>query len=68
MFQGPVLVIDVPALQFGLLLLGQTASSSIQIRNVSQLVAVWHLEESPVCLAERQEDVSGTLWPPHRTH
>ncbi|XP_060241055.1 deleted in lung and esophageal cancer protein 1 [Meriones unguiculatus] len=57
-FKGPVLVIDVAALQFGLLLLGKKASSSIQIRNVSQLVAVWHLEESPVCLAERQEDVS----------
>ncbi|KAL1782479.1 deleted in lung and esophageal cancer protein 1 [Sigmodon hispidus] len=57
-FKGPALVIDVPALQFGLLRLGQKASHSIQIRNISQLSAVWHLKESPVCLAERNEDVS----------
>ncbi|XP_052579873.1 deleted in lung and esophageal cancer protein 1 isoform X1 [Peromyscus californicus insignis] len=57
-FKGPALVIDVPALQFGLLRLGQKASCSIQIRNISQLSAVWHLRESPLCLAERHEDVS----------
>lgn len=57
-FKGPALVIDVPALQFGLLRLGQKASCSIQIRNISQLSAVWHLKESPVCLSERNEDVS----------
>nr|XP_048279441.1 deleted in lung and esophageal cancer protein 1 isoform X1 [Myodes glareolus] len=57
-FKGPALVIDVPALQFGLLRLGQKASCSIQIRNTSQLSAVWHLKESPVCLSERNEDVS----------
>ncbi|XP_076773714.1 deleted in lung and esophageal cancer protein 1 isoform X1 [Arvicanthis niloticus] len=57
-FKGPVVVIDVPALQFGLLRLGRKASISIQIRNVSQLSAVWHLKESPVCLEERHEDVS----------
>ncbi|NP_796091.2 deleted in lung and esophageal cancer protein 1 homolog isoform 1 [Mus musculus] len=57
-FKGPALTIDVPALQFGLLRLGKKASISIQIRNVSQLSAVWHLKESPVCLAERDEDVS----------
>ncbi|XP_050996394.1 deleted in lung and esophageal cancer protein 1 [Acomys russatus] len=57
-FKGPALVIDVPALQFGLLRLGQKASSFIQIQNVSQLDAVWHLKESPDCLEERGEDVS----------
>ncbi|XP_052042966.1 deleted in lung and esophageal cancer protein 1 [Apodemus sylvaticus] len=57
-FKGPTVVIDVPALQFGLLRLGKKASISIQIRNVSQLSAVWHLKESPVCLSERQEDAS----------
>jgi hypothetical protein len=68
-FQGPALTIDVPALQFGLLRLGKKASISIQIRNVSQLSAVWHLKESPVCLAERDEDVSGTLQAsPRDTH
>ncbi|MEJ1285902.1 deleted in lung and esophageal cancer 1 [Cricetulus griseus] len=55
---GPAVVIDVPALQFGLLRLGQKSSCSVQIRNVSQLSAVWRLKESPVCLKERNEDVS----------
>uniref|UniRef100_A0ABK0LUT3 DLEC1 cilia and flagella associated protein n=1 Tax=Rattus norvegicus TaxID=10116 RepID=A0ABK0LUT3_RAT len=57
-FKGPVVVIDVPALQFGLLRLGKKASISIQVRNISQLSAVWHLKESPGCLAERHEDAS----------
>uniref|UniRef100_A0A8C2MWT3 Deleted in lung and esophageal cancer 1 n=1 Tax=Cricetulus griseus TaxID=10029 RepID=A0A8C2MWT3_CRIGR len=57
-FKGPAVVIDVPALQFGLLRLGQKSSCSVQIRNVSQLSAVWRLKESPVCLKERNEDVS----------
>lgn len=64
MFQGPAVVIDVPALQFGLLRLGQKSSCSVQIRNVSQLSAVWRLKESPVCLKERNEDVSGMLQAP----
>ncbi|XP_040595698.1 deleted in lung and esophageal cancer protein 1 [Mesocricetus auratus] len=57
-FKGPALVIDVPHLQFGLLRLGHKPSRAIHIRNVSQLSAVWRLKESPVCLAERNEDVS----------
>ncbi|XP_051058224.1 deleted in lung and esophageal cancer protein 1 [Phodopus roborovskii] len=57
-FKGPALVIDVPALQFGLLRLGQKCSRSIHIRNISQLSAAWNLKESPVCLSERNEDVS----------
>ncbi|XP_032503469.1 deleted in lung and esophageal cancer protein 1 isoform X3 [Phocoena sinus] len=57
-FKGPALVIDVSALQFGLLRLGQRATNSIQIRNVSQLPATWSMEESRVCLQERQESVS----------
>ncbi|XP_030619967.1 deleted in lung and esophageal cancer protein 1-like isoform X4 [Delphinapterus leucas] len=57
-FKGPALVIDVSALQFGLLRLGQRATNSIQIRNVSQLPATWSMEESRVCLQERQEGVS----------
>ncbi|XP_031199862.1 deleted in lung and esophageal cancer protein 1 isoform X2 [Mastomys coucha] len=57
-FKGPAVVIDVPALQFGLLRLGKKASICIQIRNISQLSAVWHLKESPFCLAERHEDAS----------
>ncbi|XP_014439834.1 deleted in lung and esophageal cancer protein 1 [Tupaia chinensis] len=57
-FKGPALVIDLPALQFGLLRLEQKATKTIQIRNVSQLPARWHMRESPVCLEERHEDVS----------
>ncbi|XP_057560762.1 deleted in lung and esophageal cancer protein 1 isoform X5 [Hippopotamus amphibius kiboko] len=57
-FKGPALVIDVSALQFGLLRLGQKATESIQIRNVSQLPATWSMRESRVCLQERQEGVS----------
>ncbi|XP_057411803.1 deleted in lung and esophageal cancer protein 1 isoform X2 [Balaenoptera acutorostrata] len=57
-FKGPALVIDVSALQFGLLRLGQRATNSIQIRNVSQLPATWSMKESRVCLQERQEGVS----------
>ncbi|XP_058411073.1 deleted in lung and esophageal cancer protein 1 [Diceros bicornis minor] len=57
-FKGPALVLNVSALQFGLLRLGQRATYSIQIRNISQLPAVWSMKESPVCLEERREAVS----------
>ncbi|XP_063116398.1 deleted in lung and esophageal cancer protein 1 isoform X12 [Cavia porcellus] len=57
-FKGPALVVNISALQFGLLRLRQKARNSIQIQNVSQLPAVWHLRESPVCLEERHESVS----------
>ncbi|XP_005383783.1 PREDICTED: deleted in lung and esophageal cancer protein 1 [Chinchilla lanigera] len=57
-FKGPAVVINVSALQFGLLRLGQKARNSIQIQNVSQLPALWHLRESPACLEERRESVS----------
>ncbi|XP_038313369.1 deleted in lung and esophageal cancer protein 1 isoform X4 [Canis lupus familiaris] len=57
-FKGPALVISVSALQFGLLRLGQKATNSIQIQNISQLPATWCMKESPVCLQERHEDVS----------
>uniref|UniRef100_A0A452FIH2 DLEC1 cilia and flagella associated protein n=1 Tax=Capra hircus TaxID=9925 RepID=A0A452FIH2_CAPHI len=57
-FKGPALVIDVSALQFGLLRLGQKATNFIQIRNLSQLPATWAMKESQVSLQERQEDVS----------
>ena len=56
--QGPALDIDVSALQFGLLRLGQTATNLIQIRNLSQLPATWAMRESQVSLQERQGDVS----------
>nr|KAF6420247.1 DLEC1 cilia and flagella associated protein [Molossus molossus] len=57
-FKGPALVINVSALQFGLLRLGQKATDSIRIQNTSPLPATWHMQESSVCLEERQEGVS----------
>ncbi|KAB0365497.1 hypothetical protein FD754_009653 [Muntiacus muntjak] len=63
-FKGPALVIDVSALQFGLLRLGQKATNFIQIRNLSQLPATWAMKESQASLQERQEDVSPVPPPP----
>ncbi|XP_073916120.1 deleted in lung and esophageal cancer protein 1 isoform X2 [Castor canadensis] len=57
-FKGPALVINVSALQFGLLRLGQSITNAILIQNISQLPAVWHLRESPVCLEERCAEAS----------
>ncbi|KAF4024161.1 hypothetical protein G4228_016116 [Cervus hanglu yarkandensis] len=57
-FKGPALVIDVSALQFGLLRLGQKATNFIQIRNLSPLPATWAMKESQASLQERREDVS----------
>ncbi|XP_006869246.1 PREDICTED: deleted in lung and esophageal cancer protein 1 [Chrysochloris asiatica] len=57
-FKGPVLVINVSALQFGLLRLGQKVTYPIQIQNVSQLPAMWHMKESTVYLEERHESES----------
>ncbi|XP_012311083.2 deleted in lung and esophageal cancer protein 1 isoform X3 [Aotus nancymaae] len=57
-FKGPALIINVSALQFGLLRMGQKATNSIQIQNISPLPATWCMKESPVCLQERPEDAS----------
>ncbi|XP_054451839.1 deleted in lung and esophageal cancer protein 1 [Pteronotus mesoamericanus] len=57
-FKGPALAIDAAALQFGLLRLGQKATTSIQIQNASPLPATWCLKESATCLEERHEAVS----------
>ncbi|XP_019583174.2 deleted in lung and esophageal cancer protein 1 isoform X3 [Rhinolophus sinicus] len=57
-FKGPALVINISALQFGLLRLGQKASNSIEIQNTSPLPAVWSMKESLICLKERPEGVS----------
>ncbi|XP_045153607.1 deleted in lung and esophageal cancer protein 1 [Echinops telfairi] len=54
-FKGPVLTLDVSALELGLVRLGQKVSHSIQIQNVSQLPATWRMTESAGCLEERQE-------------
>lgn len=56
--QGPTLVLDTPALQLGLLRLGQRVSSILRVQNLSQLPAEWQLRESAHCLEERGEAVS----------
>ncbi|KAJ8279540.1 hypothetical protein COCON_G00066060 [Conger conger] len=48
-FKGPVLSIDVPRLDFGLMKLGDQARSTLSISNNSQLEASWVIEERPDC-------------------
>ncbi|NXU16048.1 DLEC1 protein, partial [Pardalotus punctatus] len=57
-FKGPFLHIDVPSLWFGLTRQGETVSRTFEIKNFCQLPAQWRMQESQVCLAERNEEVS----------
>ncbi|NXT81600.1 DLEC1 protein, partial [Zapornia atra] len=57
-FKGPLLCIDVPSLQFGLVKQGESMLKTFEIRNLCQLPARWRMQESQVCLAERNEEVS----------
>ncbi|NXP51531.1 DLEC1 protein, partial [Heliornis fulica] len=57
-FKGPLLCIDVPSLQFGLIKQGESALRTFEIKNLCQLPAQWRMQESQVCLAERNEEVS----------
>ncbi|NXT57877.1 DLEC1 protein, partial [Pluvianellus socialis] len=57
-FKGPLLCIDVPSLQFGLTKQGESVSRTFEIKNLCQLPARWRMQESQVCLAERNEEVS----------
>ncbi|NWT18177.1 DLEC1 protein, partial [Vireo altiloquus] len=57
-FRGPFLCIDVPSLQFGLAKQGETVSRTFEIKNLCQVPAQWRMQESCVCLAERNEEVS----------
>ncbi|XP_053916144.1 deleted in lung and esophageal cancer protein 1 isoform X3 [Cuculus canorus] len=57
-FKGPLLCIDVPSLQFGLIKQGESVLSTFEIKNLCQLPAQWRMQESRVCLAERNEEVS----------
>ncbi|NXO79413.1 DLEC1 protein, partial [Sitta europaea] len=57
-FKGPSLYIDVPSLQFGLTKQGETVSRTFEIKNLCQVPAQWRMQESQVCLAERNEEVS----------
>ncbi|NXY45957.1 DLEC1 protein, partial [Ceuthmochares aereus] len=57
-FKGPLLCIDVPSLQFGLIKQGESVVRTFKIKNLCQLPAQWRMQESQVCLAERNEEVS----------
>ncbi|KAM6117322.1 LOW QUALITY PROTEIN: deleted in lung and esophageal cancer protein 1-like [Pterocles gutturalis] len=57
-FKGPLLCIDVPSLWFGLTKQGETVLRTFEIKNLCQLPAEWRMQESQVCLAERNEEVS----------
>ncbi|NWU64760.1 DLEC1 protein, partial [Pterocles burchelli] len=57
-FKGPLLCIDVPSLWFGLTKQGETVLRTFEIKNLCQLPAQWKMQESQVCLAERNEEVS----------
>ncbi|RLW11481.1 hypothetical protein DV515_00001295 [Chloebia gouldiae] len=57
-FKGPFLCIDVPSLRFGLTKQGETVSRTFEIKNLSQVPALWRMQESQVFLAQRNEEVS----------
>ncbi|XP_054047968.1 deleted in lung and esophageal cancer protein 1 [Rissa tridactyla] len=57
-FKGPLLCIDVPSLQLGLTKQGESVLRTFEIKNLCQLPARWRMQESQVCLAERNEEVS----------
>ncbi|NWW76135.1 DLEC1 protein, partial [Climacteris rufus] len=57
-FKGPFLCIDVPSLWFGLTKQGESVLRTFEIKNLCQLPAQWRMQESQVCLAERNEEVS----------
>ncbi|NXK48995.1 DLEC1 protein, partial [Chauna torquata] len=57
-FKGPLLCIDIPSLRLGLIKRGESVLRTFEIKNLCQLPAQWRMQESPVCLAERNEEVS----------
>ncbi|XP_074725552.1 deleted in lung and esophageal cancer protein 1 [Strix uralensis] len=57
-FKGPILYIDVPSLRLGLTKQGESVLRTFEIKNLCQLPAQWRMQESQVCLAERNEEVS----------
>ncbi|KAM6281413.1 deleted in lung and esophageal cancer protein 1 [Porphyrio hochstetteri] len=57
-FKGPLLCIDVPSLQLGLIKQGESVLRTFEIKNLCQLPARWRMQESQVCLAERNKEVS----------
>ncbi|NXU58869.1 DLEC1 protein, partial [Turnix velox] len=58
MLYGPLLCLDIPSLQLGLTKQGESVLRTFEIKNLCQLSARWRMQESHVCLAERNEEVS----------
>nr|XP_056713113.1 deleted in lung and esophageal cancer protein 1 [Euleptes europaea] len=64
-FKGPLLSINVPSLNLGLVKLGEAVLCKFEITNLSQLPGRWKMQESPASLGERNEEVSPfTIEPP----
>ncbi|KAM8810458.1 deleted in lung and esophageal cancer protein 1 [Eudromia elegans] len=64
-FKGPLLSINIPSLQLGLIKWGESVLRTFEIQNLCQLPARWRMQESQACLAERNEEVSlFTIHPP----
>nr|XP_013810630.1 PREDICTED: deleted in lung and esophageal cancer protein 1 [Apteryx mantelli mantelli] len=57
-FKGPLLSINIPSLQLGLIKWGDSVLRTFEIQNLCQLPAQWRMQESRACLAERNEEVS----------
>ncbi|KAE8595383.1 hypothetical protein XENTR_v10015717 [Xenopus tropicalis] len=64
-FKGPVVSIDIPSLDLGLLKLGSKSVSIFTIENKSPLQAKWSVKESPACLSEQNEQESQFLIEPN---
>ncbi|OCT75446.1 deleted in lung and esophageal cancer protein 1 [Xenopus laevis] len=64
-FKGPVVSIDIPSLDLGLIKLGNKSVSIFTIENKSPLRAKWSLQESLACLTERNEQESQFLIEPN---
>ncbi|XP_068790252.1 deleted in lung and esophageal cancer protein 1 isoform X2 [Struthio camelus] len=57
-FKGPLLSINIPSLQLGLIKWGDSVLRTFEIQNLCQLPARWRMRESQACLTERNEEVS----------
>ncbi|XP_072184617.1 deleted in lung and esophageal cancer protein 1 [Excalfactoria chinensis] len=57
-FKGPLLRISVPSLCLGLIKPVESVVGTFEIHNLCQLPARWSMQESQVCLAERNEVIS----------
>ncbi|KAJ6659300.1 hypothetical protein lerEdw1_019171 [Lerista edwardsae] len=60
-FKGPLLSIDVPSFDLGLIKLGEKVMCTFDIENLSQLSGKWKMQESPACMADRNETVKVLL-------